>query len=275
MTLLGGAKSPARDQGTKASDRVAATPVVFGVPGAASQRPSHAVVAASHWLEHVGAEVLTHLSDRWVVRHVAAGSVIMRPATAALGVCFVIKGTLRVQVAANSPTPVTLALIGPGEIVGEMALLDGEACAAEVSAVELSQVAWIDRETFLAAMDRWPSLVSGVARLLSRRLRHTDQTVQSLVAMEVDQRVAQRLLDFGDTYGERVDERSIRLPMRITQQDLAALVGASRERTNRALVAFKRRGWIAVDAQNRMTLVRPDLLARRAQGPGPRDPLDG
>lgn len=254
---------------------MAVTPVVFGVPGAASQRPSHAAVAAGHWLEHVGAEAVTHLSDRWVVRHVAAGSVIMRPATAALGVCFVIKGTLRVQVATNSPTPVTLALIGPGEIVGEMAVLDGEACAAEVSAVELSQVAWIDRETFLAAMERWPSLVSGVARLLSQRLRHTDQTVQSLVAMEVDQRVARRLLDFGDTYGERVDERSIRLPMRITQQDLAALVGASRERTNRALVAFKRRGWIAVDAQNRMTLLRPDLLARRAQGPGPRDPLDG
>ncbi len=229
---------------------------------------------ASHWLEHVGAEVITHLSDRWVVRHVAAGSTILRPGAAALGVCFVLSGTLRVQVATGTPTPVTLALVGPGEIVGELALFDGEAFAAEVSAVEFSQVAWIDRETFVAAMQRWPALTSGVATLLSRRLRVTDRTVQALVTMEVDQRVAQRLLDFGGTYGEPLDDGGIRLPMRITQQDLAALVGASRERTNRALVAFKRRGWVAVDAQNRMTLLRPDLLARRVQGPGPRDPLD-
>ncbi len=107
---------------------------------------------ASHWLEHVGAEVITHLSDRWVVRHVAAGSTILRPGAAALGVCFVLSGTLRVQVATGTPTPVTLALVGPGEIVGELALFDGEAFAAEVSAVEFSQVAWIDRER-----SRWSS----------------------------------------------------------------------------------------------------------------------
>ena len=113
-----------------------------------------------------------------------------------------------------------------------------------------------------------------MAHLLSRRLRQTDQAVHALVAMEVDQRVAQRLLDFASTYGEALGDRGIRLPMRVTQQDLAALVGASRERTNRALVAFKRRGWISMDAQLRMTLLRPDLLTRRAQGPGPQDHAD-
>jgi CRP-like cAMP-binding protein len=237
------------------------------------RRPTCTVLAGSHWLEHVHTEALAFLSARWVVKHVSPGTVLMRALAPALGVCFLLRGTLRVQVAVASPSPVTLALIGPGEIVGEMAVLDGGACAAEVSCVELCEVAWIDRETFLDALERWPSLTRGVAYLLSRRLRQTDRTVQALVAMEVDQRVAQRLLDFAASYGEGVGEGAVRLPMRITQQDLAALVGASRERTNRALVAFKRRGWVAVDPQMRMTLVRPDLLARRVQGPWPTTPF--
>jgi CRP-like cAMP-binding protein len=247
--------------------------VVDQSPGTA-RRPTCTVLAGSHWLEHVSPDALTHLGARWVVKHVSPGAVLMQAGVPALGVCFLLRGTLRVQVAVGSPTPATLALVCPGEIVGEMAVLDGAGCAAEVSAVELCEVAWIDRETFLDAMERWPSLTRGVAHLLSRRLRQTDQAVHALVAMEVDQRVAQRLLDFASTYGEALGERGIRLPMRVTQQDLAALVGASRERTNRALVAFKRRGWISMDAQLRMTLLRPDLLTRRAQGPGPQDHAD-
>lgn len=261
----------AADSATEEVRAVAQHTVVVGASPGAGWGSACAVVAGSHWLEHVGAEALAHLGARWVVKHVSPGAVVMRSGVPSLGVCLLLRGTLRVQVAVGSPTPVTLALIGPGEIVGEMAVLDGAACAAEVSAVDLCQVAWIDRATFLDAMDRWPSLARAVAHLLSWRLRQTDQTVHALVAMEVDQRVAQRLLDFGSAYGEEVGDGAIRLPMRITQQDLAGLVGASRERTNRALVAFKRRGWVSVDSQSRMTLVRPDLLARRVQGPGPKD----
>jgi CRP-like cAMP-binding protein len=142
---------------------------------------------------------------------------------------------------------------------------------AEVTAADLCEVAWIDRDTFQQALSRWPCFARGVAQLLARRLRQADRTVHALVALEVDQRVAQCLLDFASAYGETDGDGAVRLPMRITQQDLAALVGASRERTNRALVAFKRRGWIGVDARLRFTLLRPDLLARRLQGPGLRD----
>lgn len=234
-------------------------------------RHPHPVVSTSHWLEGVQPEAMTYLSDRWIVKHVPAGAVVMRALAPSLGVGFVLRGTLRVQVASDSSTPVTLALVSPGEIVGEMAVLDGAPCGAAVTAVEFSEVAWVDRETFLAAMERWPTLSRGVAQLLSRRLRQTDQTIHALVALEVDQRVAQRLLGFAAAYGEPVGDQAVRLPMRITQQDLAALVGASRERTNRALVAFRRRGWIELDGRMRMTLVRPDLLARRVQGPGARE----
>lgn len=247
-------------------------PVVVGASLGATRVCACAATAGGHWLDRVSPEAMAFLSARWVVRRVAAGATVMRPRVPPLGVCFLLRGTLRVRVASATATPVTLALVSAGEIVGEMAALDGAACAAEVTAVEFSEVAWIDRETFLDALDRWSSLGRGVAHLLSQRLRQTDQTIQSLVALEVDQRVAQRLLELAAVYGEPVGERGLRLPMRITQQDLAAMVGASRERTNRALVAFKRRGWVAVDSQFRMTLQRPDLLGRRVQGPGGGEP---
>jgi CRP/FNR family transcriptional regulator, cyclic AMP receptor protein len=253
---------------------VVTNPVFVGTsPGAARLLPG-SPGGPSHWIHGVCEEAMLHLGDRWVVKRVAAGATVMRAQTPALGVCLVLRGTLRVRVATASSTPVTLALVGPGEVLGEMALLDGAACATEVTAVENCELAWIDRETFRDALACWPRFSHGIAELLARRLRQADRTIYSLVALEVDQRVAQRVLDFAETYGEPDGELAIRLPMRITQHDLAAMVGASRERTNRALMAFKRRGWIAVDAQMRMTLLRPDLLARRVQGPGQRDLAD-
>lgn len=230
---------------------------------------------AAHWLDGVSDDVVEFLTSRWTVKHVAAGACLMRAGGRVPGLCFVLSGTLRVATDC-SPTAVTLALVGAGEVVGELGLLDGAspASSTEVTAVDVCEVGWIDRESFRDAMERWPCFARGVAQLLARRLRQADYAIHALVALEVDQRVAQRLLHCAAAYGEPMGDRAVTLPMRITQQDLAGLVGASRERTNRALVAFKRRGWIAVDGQSRVTLLRPDLLARRVQGPGARDRRD-
>ncbi|MCU0255909.1 MAG: cyclic nucleotide-binding domain-containing protein, partial [Vicinamibacterales bacterium] len=99
--------------------------------GSARLLPGSAAVVR-HWLDEVSEEAIAYLTTRWVVKTVAAGTTLMRANSASLGVCFVLKGTVRVQVAIDSSTPVTLALVGAGEIVGEMALLDGSGCVAEV-----------------------------------------------------------------------------------------------------------------------------------------------
>lgn len=245
-----------------------------------TERPATGAAAATgraaHWLDRVSAPALDFLRSRWHVQDVSAGTVVLRPGGPTAGVCFLLRGTLRVQVAGHSSTPLTIALLGAGEIVGEMGLLDDAPRVVDVTAAERCTLAWIDGEAFLEALERWPSLARGVARLVTQRLRQSHLTLYGLMLLEVDQRVAHRLLVFAASHGERTDDAgAVRIPIRLTQQDLAALAGASRERTNRALVAFKQRGWIAVDRQSRVTLLRPDLLARRVEGPSGAREMDG
>ena len=157
----------------------------------------------------------------------------------------------------------TLGLLGPGDLVGEVAALDDEPRTATVTAVEPAELAAVSRAAFVRALDRVPGFAANVIRLLATRLRDADATVVSLASMEVDRRVARQLLAFGERYGIAGADGAVHVPLRLTQQDLASLVGASRERTNRALVAYKRRGWIAVDRAFHVTITRPDLLAKR------------
>lgn len=176
-------------------------------------------------------------------------------------VLFVARGTVRAQMAAGA-RPFTIALLGPGDVVGEMGVLDADGRYATVTTVEPTTLAVVSRATFARALDEVPGLARNIAGVLSLRLRGAYGTIASLASMEVDRRVARQLLAFGARYGT-ADGNGIRVSLRLTQRDLASLVGASRERTNRALVAFKRRGWISVDRDCRVTLTRPDLLAKR------------
>lgn len=236
-----------------------------------SPRPLQAAAAwpGAIWLDAVCLEAAAFLRSQWRVRRVIAGRRVIVSGTVPDDVCFVLRGTLRVQVGPATGPTVTLALLGPGDLAGESPCLDGHPAPADVVAAEFSELAVTPREAFREALDRWPRFGQAVASLLSRRLRDMQRSMYAMIALEIDQRVAQRLLDLASERGVMHGDGSITIPMRITQQDLAALVGASRERINRAVVAFKRRGWIAVDAQLHVTLLRPDLLARRVKGPVP------
>ena len=106
-----------------------------------------------------------------------------------------------------------------------------------------------------------------LARMRSAALAATQWSFAALRWLEVDRRVARELLALAECYGVRQDDGSVRIPLRLTQQDLATLACASRERTNRALSAFRCRGWLHVDRGRHMTLSRPDLLRKRLHSP--------
>lgn len=197
---------------------------------------------------------------------VDAGVALLRPEEPASIVYFISRGTIRVHVPGRSGS-ITLALLGPGDTIGEMAAIDGEGRAATATTVEPTELAGVSALAFLRFMHDVPAMAVNVLRLVTARLRRADTTIVSLASMEVDRRVARQLLAFGERYGCTDHVGGVRVPLRLTQQDLASLVGASRERTNRALVAFKRRGWISVDRQCHVTITRPDLLAKRVNSP--------
>ena len=135
---------------------------------------------------------------------------------------------------------VILALLHPGDHVGEMSLIDGQPHSASVSAEVQTDVLMLGRVAFLQSLPENSSMTFSIMRGLVQRLRRADSKIESLALMDVYGRVARALLEMSDLDGE---QRLIRA--RISRQDLAKMVGASREMVSRVMKDFEQRGLVA------------------------------
>jgi CRP/FNR family cyclic AMP-dependent transcriptional regulator len=148
------------------------------------------------------------------------------------------------------------ALMERGELFGEMGLLDGLGRSAEARALEPSQVIEIPYDPVRATFEARPELLWGVVALLAGRLRSMDSALADSVFLDVTGRTAKRLLELGGEADEFL------LP--VTQEELAGMVGASRERVNKAIASFVRLGWID-QAERRYVILDREQLSRRAR----------
>lgn len=148
------------------------------------------------------------------------------------------------------------ALMERGALFGEMGLLDGLGRSAEARALEPSQVVEIPYAPVRAAFEERPALLWGVVALLAGRLRSMDAQLADSVFLDVTGRTAKRLLELAG------EEDEFQLP--ITQEELAGMVGASRERVNKAIASFVRLGWID-QSERRYRILDRVQLSRRAR----------
>jgi CRP/FNR family transcriptional regulator, cyclic AMP receptor protein len=181
------------------------------------------------------------------------------------GVYAILSGTVKVYVTDAGGADIIIAVLGPGEVVGEMSLADSLGRSANVLTLERSSFLWMDRKTLLASMEESPVVARNLAGILSRRLRLANTHARSLAALDVHGRVAAQLLAFAREYGEELPGGDIRIPLRLTQSDLASLVGASRVRVNQALGYYRKRGAISVNSKRRITIHDQEALERRAR----------
>lgn len=175
----------------------------------------------------------------------------------------VLKGAIKVYIEQESGKKVILAILGPGEIVGEMSLIDYLARSATAVTLEECTTLWLDRTGFWHCLETIPFLNHNLARVLSRRLRLTIAHVQSLAALDLYARVARQLVVFAREYGETLSapQGAIHIPFRLTQGDLSDLIGASRGRVNQVLVSFKERNFVSDSAHHHFTILNIDALA--------------
>jgi CRP/FNR family transcriptional regulator, cyclic AMP receptor protein len=129
-----------------------------------------------------------------------------------------------------------LALMGPGDLFGDMALFDDSGRSAGARALETSEVIAVPFEPLRAMFESDARALWNVIRLLARRLREANEAIADSVFLDVTGRTAKRLLDIAGGSDE------FTLP--ITQEELAGMIGASRERVNKAIAAFVRLGWL-------------------------------
>jgi CRP/FNR family cyclic AMP-dependent transcriptional regulator len=149
-----------------------------------------------------------------------------------------------------------VALMEEGDLFGEMPLFDDGSRSASARALEPSDLLRIPYGPVKAAIDARPELLWDVVGLLAQRLRSTDSALADAVFLDVTGRTAKRLLELAG------DAEEFQLP--ITQEELAGLVGASRERVNKSIAAFIRLGWIE-QYDRRYRITQRDRLAQRAR----------
>ncbi|MGC8627788.1 MAG: Crp/Fnr family transcriptional regulator [Acidimicrobiales bacterium] len=149
-----------------------------------------------------------------------------------------------------------VALMEPGDLFGEMPLFDQAERSASARALERSDVLRIGFEVVRSELEARPELLWDVVELLARRLRATDDALADAMLLDVTGRTAKRLLELAGSSDE------FNLP--ITQEELAGLVGASRERVNKALAAFVRLGWVD-QSDRRYRILNRERLAQRSR----------
>lgn len=161
--------------------------------------------------------------------------------------CHIItKGRVRVFVQGEDGRELAISILGPGEIVGEMALFEDLPRSASIEAVEETHTLELYQETVLRGVQRSPQLALSLLRALSSRLRSTTEDAEGLASLPVSERLIRRLHRLAQWAG-RPEPDGIRIALPMTQQELAALVGTSRESVNRALVRLRQQGRVRLD----------------------------
>jgi len=165
--------------------------------------------------------------------------------------------TGRIAIAKRAPDgrESLVALMGPGDMFGEMPLFDDEPRSASVRALEHSEVARVPFDAVRAELEARPGLLWDVVAMFAARLRAAGDALADAMLLDVVGRTAKRLLELSGDADEFV------LP--ITQEELASLVGASRERVNKSISAFIRLGWLD-QADRHYRILKRDRLAQRA-----------
>ena len=195
------------------------------------------------------------LAARTRVRKYARDEVVFHRDDPATHLYVVLSGTLKVTLADEAGRETVVSLIRPGETFGELALFDDSPRSATVTALDETVAVLVSRDDFLRLLERSPQSLRSVLRLLAGTIRRLSTRVEDLVFLDVPGRVAKRLLDLSEIGGKPTGE------IALTQEDLAALVGATRVSVNRVLADFETRNLIKI-GRRRIQISDPERLRK-------------
>ena len=145
-----------------------------------------------------------------------------------------LSGYLKAVTSGAEGKEVLLNVMGPGEVIGELSVLDGQPRSASVVALESSQLATIERDPLLEVLRASPNLAIRLVEVLAQRLRNLSKRCENISSMDISSRLADVLVSLAEKHGQRTG-RDVRIPVRLSQQDLGSMVGATRESVNKQL----------------------------------------
>ncbi len=199
---------------------------------------------------------LTELADASAVRTLRRNDVLFAEGDESNELYVVTRGRLAMVNRSEDGRESVVALMEPGDLFGEMPLFDGYARSTDARALEMSEVMAVPYEPLQKIYRDEPTQLTRVVALLAGRLRTMDTVLADSVFLDVTGRTAKRLLEMAG------DRSEFSLP--VTQEELAGMVGASRERVNKAIASFVRLGWLD-QRERRYIILKRDQLELRAR----------
>ena len=209
--------------------------------------------------QELSRETLSDLAKRVWQKQAEAGTVIVSQEDAGDALFVIAKGKVKVVLYGETGREIILSILKAGDFFGEMSLLDRQPRSANVVAIEDSELLCLDRDAFATHLSAHPTTALGVLAEMSRRLRHADEVIGNLALLDVYARVARIIRDLAQKQGEPVDG-GLLIKERPTQQEIAGLIGTSRETVSRALNDFTRRGLL--EMSGKQILVRWGFLRK-------------
>ncbi len=202
------------------------------------------------------------LRDHGIVRSFRKGQAIFHQGGSSDRVVVLLKGRVKVSTLTEEGKEIVLAFRGPGDLLGELSALDGEARSASVETIEPVEALAVPASDFRSFLIAHPEVALLLLRMLSRRLRDADRKRVEYGAHDTVGRVSARLVELAERYGEPV-KRGVQIGLPISQEELAGWTGASREAVSKALQTLRKVGWVVTE-RRRITVLDLESLRRRS-----------
>ena len=175
------------------------------------------------------------------LRRLKAGDTLFQAGDIGDGCFRLDRGLLKVALVSPQVKEQIVAILTPGAIVGDLAVLDGLPRSASVVALSDCELRFLSRDAFEDLTRERPEIYQYLVKLLAARLRQADETIASMAFLPMKGRVARTLLALAENVGEKTDSGGALIPRMINQGDIAAMAGVARENTSRILSEWERR----------------------------------
>jgi CRP/FNR family transcriptional regulator/CRP/FNR family cyclic AMP-dependent transcriptional regulator len=203
------------------------------------------------------------LAEAIARRRYRKGDIVMQKEEPGHALFIVERGSVRIYVPSAQGNDLILAVLGEGDFFGDLSLLDGRPRSASAAVTTDSVLLMLERSDFIALITRRPAAAMAVLEAVAGRLRETDEMASDLAFLDVAGRLAKRLLDLASAHGVQRGG-GVLIDLSVTQEDLANMIGVTRESVNRNLSDFRNLGLIS--NQGRKIVIRDAAgLRRRCQ----------
>jgi CRP/FNR family transcriptional regulator, cyclic AMP receptor protein len=191
-------------------------------------------------------------------RQFKSGQTIFQKGDPGNSMSAVLQGRVKISAYSEDGKEIILNIVEPGQVFGEIALLDGKERTADATAMGATTLLVLDRRDFVPFLERNPKIAVRLIEVLCERLRRTSEMVESVAFLEYSARLAKLLLRLAESYGEESKD-GVRINLKISQQDLGNLIASTRESVNRQLNAWVEDGVIELE-RGYITILDSDAL---------------